>query len=150
MTDSATCASPFCSRPLVRAATGRRAKYCCPTCRVQAHRERERLEAEAEEREVELYAARSNAAAMWRELEPARYDVSDASGEAFRAVSDDETAAEDAEDAIVKFERAAALYAELARGYRAAVGRATEIEKAEETARELAGLRDRLNPPATR
>ncbi|HEY1700972.1 MAG TPA: hypothetical protein VGG75_14775 [Trebonia sp.] len=50
MTDSTTaaCASPYCSRPIVRAATGRPAKYCSDRCRQDAKRARDRSAAAEE------------------------------------------------------------------------------------------------------
>lgn len=37
------CAAPDCDEPLPENRTGRPARYCSPTCRARAHRERRRL-----------------------------------------------------------------------------------------------------------
>lgn len=38
------CAAPDCDEPLSENRTGRPARYCSPTCRARAHRERHRIE----------------------------------------------------------------------------------------------------------
>lgn len=58
-TDAERCANRGCDRRLVRAATGRRAKYCSSTCRVQAKRDRDRQAEEAAARAETLRHARN-------------------------------------------------------------------------------------------
>lgn len=39
-TEVGCCAAPDCDNPIVHAATGRPAQYCCNACRARAHRDR--------------------------------------------------------------------------------------------------------------
>lgn len=49
MSDTPTCAGPWCNNPVKYRGTGRRPKFCSDACRLQSHRKRK-----ADERPVEF------------------------------------------------------------------------------------------------
>lgn len=132
MDDAGRCANPGCGKPIVRAATGRRAKYCSSTCRVQAKRDRDRQAEEATERAETLRHARNTIEDLRPVLGETVYGsigLRPILAELYSAAIDpDRATAADLEGWIDRLMMEVNILAVTAREHRAALDTVTELE----------------------
>lgn len=126
--DSATCAGPWCRRPVARAATGRPALYCGPNCRQAARRARVRAEEEAAARAARLADAKATAGRLFRPLEEAAFHtVADLAALVLSAATDPGRARAELDQAADDMLTAAEELARLACCYRDASDLARQL-----------------------
>lgn len=132
MDDAGRCANRGCGKPIVRAATGRRAKYCSSTCRVQAKRDRDRQAEEEAERAEALRHARNTIEDLRPVLGETVYGsigIRPILAELYSAAVDsDRATAADLEGWIARLVMEVNLLAITAREHRAALDTVAELE----------------------
>jgi hypothetical protein len=129
MDDVARCAGPYCSRPLPRAATGRRPLYCGQNCRQAARRARVRAGEEAAARAARLAGARATASRLFRPLEEAGFHtVADLAALVFSAAADPGRPRAELDQAVGDMLAAASELALTARRYRDASDLARQLD----------------------
>src|SRR5260370_38605162 len=118
----ARCAGPGCGRPLARAATGRRARYCGDNCRQAAHRAKARAAEEAAARAARLAEAKATTAPLWRPLEEAGFRaVAEHAARVLSCAADPGRPRRELHQALAGLRPAAAHLASIARQCRRAV-----------------------------